>query len=715
LFSSGYDKDISNLNAAYDRINVHFQDTYKPTENLQLGTSIFYTKSTSGSGRPGYGDITNSKGYLYPYAQFADANGNALPVAKDYSLSYLSTLPAGLLDWKYYPLTDYQQGNATTQLQDININVNGQYQIFKFLKFNLQYQFEKQSSDINNFQGVTSYAARNLINAFSQVDASGNVTRIVPYGGILNLSDQEIESQNLRGQLNFNRSFGKSDITALAGAELRQINTNGNSNGLFGYDPNTLTFGSVDFTHLYPTYVTGGSNFITPDTRSLTQLYNRFVSLFANAAYTYNGKYTLSASARRDASNLFGVNTNDKWNPLGSVGGAWEISRENFFKVDFLSYLRLRATYGISGNVDLSRTAVTTIAYAGNSPYTQTPYANYNTYANPDLKWETSAMFNVGLDFKALNNRLYGSIEYFHKNNNNLFGTSQIDYTTGIGNSIVKNAAAMVGTGADISLTSLNLNGKFKWSTTLNLSIYNDKITQYYLSSQAGYNFVGSQASVSGLIGKPVYAILSYHSAGLDPVNGNPRGFINGQVSEDYTSLINNSKVSDLIYSGSAIPTKYGNFSNTFSYSHIAMTVNITYKLGYYLKKSSIDYSSLFANGLGNADFAKRWQKPGDEASTTVPSMIYPDDPNRDGFYLGSQDLVEKGDHVRLQYVTISYEVDKQQFPRMPFKTLQFYANANNLGIIWKANKDGIDPDYNYGLSALKPPLTIALGIRTSF
>jgi TonB-linked SusC/RagA family outer membrane protein len=715
LFSSGYDKDISSLNAPYDRINVHFQDTYKPLENLQLGASIFYTKSTSGSGRPGYGDINQGFGNLYPYAQLADANGNALPVAKDYSLSYLSSLPKGLLDWRYYPLTDYQQSSNTTQLQDININISGQYQLFKFLKINIQYQFERQSSDNNNYQGVNSYAVRNLINSFSQVDGSGNVTSPVPYGGILNLAEQAVESQNIRGQLNFNKTFGKNDFTALAGAEVRQTNTTGNSSGFFGYDPNTLTFGSIDFTHLYPTYITGASNFIGSDSRSLSQLYNRFVSVFANAAYTYDEKYTLSVSARRDASNLFGVSTNDKWNPLGSVGGSWDISKESFYKADFLPYLRLRATYGISGNVDLSRTAVTTISYLGNSPYTQTPYATYNTYANPDLKWETSAMFNIGLDFRAFNNRLSGSVEYFHKNNKNLFGNAQIDYTAGIGNTVVKNAASMEGSGADISLTSLNLTGKFKWSTTLNLSFYNDKITQDYLPYSEGYNFVSTQPSISGVVGRPVYSILSFKSTGLDPANGNPRGYINGQLSEDYASLVNNSQLSDLVFSGSAIPTKYGNFSNSFSYNQFSLTVNISYKLGYYFRKNSIDYSTLFAYGSGNSDFAKRWQKPGDETHTDVPSLVYPDDVNRDAFYLGSQSLVDKGDNIRLQYINLSYDLTKQQFPRMPFKTVKFYLNASNLGIIWKANKDNIDPDYNYGPNSLKPPVTFAIGVRTSF
>jgi TonB-linked SusC/RagA family outer membrane protein len=714
LFSSGYDKNISNLAAGYDRLNLHFQDAFKPIDKLQINTGIYYTQSNTTTGKPGYGDITSYNGSLYPYAKFADANGNPLPISKDYSLSYLATAGTGLLDWKYYPLDDYKQISNKTNLQDITANVNAVYQLFSFLNFSAQYQYERQDSHVNNLQGAGSYAARNLINEFTQIDPSGNVTNIVPVGGILNQSDQLIESQNLRGQFNINKSWGKNEVNAIAGAELRQINTTSNTNSLYGYDPNTLTFGNVDLTNTYTTYVTGTSIFI-PDNKSLTAIRNRFVSVFANAAYTYDSKYTFSLSARRDASNLFGVNTNNKWNPLGSVGAAWDISKEDFYKVGFLPYLRLRATYGLSGNVDLSRTAVTTISYAGNSPYTQTPYAVYNTYANPELKWETVAMLNMAVDFRMFNSRLSGSIEYYHKKGKDLFGNSPLDYTTGVDYTIVKNVAAMEGNGGDVTLNSINTTGKLKWTTTVNFSYYKDKITAYYLDNAVGNAYVSAFPTISGIVGKPVYSILSFKSAGLDPLNGNPRGYIGGQISEDYNALYNNTPLSDLKYSGSALPTKFGSVGNTFTYKNLSLTIVATYKLGYYFKKTSIDYGLLFNNGQGNSDYALRWQKPGDELHTYVPSMTYPDNVQRDAFYDGSESLVEKGDHIRLQYITAGYEFNKNTYRWLPFKTLRLYTNVSNLGIIWRANKDHIDPDYYYSGNTLKPPLTIAFGLKASF
>jgi TonB-linked SusC/RagA family outer membrane protein len=715
LFSGGYDNNMNDIAAGYERLNLHYQQLLRPIKGLQLGTSLFYTQTSTTAGKPGYGDIQSSGGYLCPYAQLADAGGKALPVAKDYSLSYLSGLSGkGLLDWKYYPLDDVTQINNQTNLEDMIVGASADYGLFSFLHFGLQYQYERQDSHTVNLQGAGSYAARSLVNRFTQIDATGKVIRIVPAGGLENSGERLVESHNLRSQFSFNQNWGKNAVNAITGAEIRQVNTTGSANTLYGFNPDNLNFGNVDLTNTYPDYVSGTAVFI-PDNKGLTDLRNRFISVFANASYTYDDKYTFSASARRDASNLFGVNINNKWNPLGSAGIAWDISKESFYKSDFLSELRIRATYGVSGNVDLSRTAVTTISYLGNSPYTQTPQAVYNAYANPDLKWETSAMMNIGMDFSTRGRRVSGSIEYYQKNGKDLFGLAPLDYTTGIDYTIIKNVGSMKAAGLDFVLNTMNTVGKLKWTTRLNISFYSDKITAYYQPEQPGNIYVGSFSTINGVVGKPVYSVYSFKSAGLDPLNGNPRGYVNGQLNEDYNALYYNATLSDLQFNGSALPTRFGTFGNTFTYDNFSLTIAATFKLGYYFRRTSVNYAALFNNGNGNADYALRWQKPGDELHTSVPSMVYPDISERDGFYAGSENLVEKGDHVRLQYINLGYDFNSVKYPRLPFKTLSLYANISNIGIIWRANKAQVDPDYYYAYNTLLPPLTIAFGLKTSF
>jgi TonB-linked SusC/RagA family outer membrane protein len=714
LFAAGADNNDDVLAAGYDRVNLRFQNSVNLLKKLQVNTSIAYTQSRSTTGRPGYGDISSGNNSLYPYARFADANGTPLAINTGYDQSYLATAGNGkLLDWNYYPLDDYKHIQNKTTLQDVTTNLSANYQVFNFLNVTLQYQYERQSNDTRNFQDENSYQARSIVNQFTQIDPSGLVNYAVPAGGLLNLSNQVIESHNLREQLNFSKEWGKHQINAIAGSEIRSVNTNGNAGRLYGYNDRNLTYGNVDLKNPYPSFIDGSPTYI-PDLTSLTNKHNRYVSVFANAAYTYEDKYTFSVSGRRDASNLFGVNTNNKWNPLGSAGAAWDISKESFFKIPWLPYLRTRITYGVSGNVDLSRTAVTTIRYSSSSPYTQTPVAVYSNYANPDLKWERTAMLNLAIDFKFINDRLGGSIEYYQKNGSNLYGSALIDYTSGIGSAVTKNAAAMKGHGIDLVLNSVNTTGKLKWSTNFNLSFYNDKITAYYLADDEANLFVGPFPIISSLIGKPVYSVLSFKTAGLDPQTGDPRGYINGTISKDYLNLYYNSKLGDVVYSGSALPTKFGSIGNTFNYKNAFLSFVVTYKLGYYFKRRSIDYYSLFANGQGNSDFSLRWQKPGDELHTVVPSLVYPAVIERDGFYQGSESLVEKGDHLRFQYITAGYEFNRTNFPRLPVKSFQLFANVSNLGIIWAANNYHIDPDYYYSYNTLKPPLTVAIGIKSS-
>jgi hypothetical protein len=441
--------------------------------------------------------------------------------------------------------------------------------------------------------------------------------------------------------------------------------------------------------------------------------------MFANGAFTFKSTYTLSLSARKDASNLFGLNTNDQWNPLWSAGVSWHLSNETFYKSVFIPYMRLRATYGFSGNINPAMVAATTIAYFDSpSPYTNLPYSRFSNYYNPELRWETSRMINVGVDFKLVKNIVSGSIEYYQKKGADLFGTVPLDYTSGIGATVVKNVASMKGNGVDVELKSINLNRQIQWTSTLNFSYYKDKVTDYYQNSLQGSRFISSEAvfPVTGIKGYPVYSIFAYKWAGLDPHTGDPMGFLNGEASKAYTSLIGSAtKVTDLKYFGSAIPTIFGSFLNTISYKGLSLDFSMVYKFGYYFRKSSVNYSNLFSNWQGHADYANRWQKPGDEQATNVPSLIYPASSARDNFYTGSEVLVDKGDHIRLQYINISYDITGHMLQKAGFKAIVVYANTSNIGIVWWANKDHIDPDYNYGRYPLIDPETFALGIKLNF
>lgn len=714
--SGGYDRNISELSASLERISLRSENTIRLNSRLQLTAGLSYIQNTNGSGQNGYGSITSGTGgSLYPYARLADENGNALALNKSYRQTYLDTVGQGkLLDWKYYPLEDYKHTVTTSNRYDLMAFANLTYRISQDWTAEFQYRYENQRSSNQTLFDKESFFTRNTINNFTQINyTTGQKTNKVPIGGILDQSNILMEAMNYRAQFQYNRSWKNHRLSGLAGAEIREVITNTNTYRTYGYNPDNLTSVNVDYTTTYPQLVSGFSSFI-PSNGFLSRLNNRYVSVYSNLAWTFLDRYTVSASGRRDASNLFGVNTNQKWTPLWSAGVSWQLSREKFYSARWLPYLKLNMSYGYSGNINPNQSALTTMMTQSTSPYTLLPMATINQYGNPDLRWERSGQFNIRLEFKSLRNRLTGTIEYFSKTGKDLSGLTPIDYTGVIVSTLVKNTASMKGSGWDLELNSLNINRKFKWQTTLMWNMAKNKVTEYYTNTARASSYILSSGTyaLSPLQGYPVYSVFSYPFAGLDPLTGNPQGIFQKQLSTDYTALVGDS-LQNAIYNGSAVPLSQLAVRNTFTYGRFSLAVNIVGKTGYYFRRSTIDYYSLFNNGMGHTDFTGRWQNPGDENNTTVPSMIYPAVSNRDVFYKGSEPMVEKGDHIRLQYITLSYDYTPDKRTNNVFRHIRLFVNASNLGILWRANKAKLDPDYLD--NTIPPSAAFALGCNLSF
>ncbi|WP_165503634.1 SusC/RagA family TonB-linked outer membrane protein [Pedobacter hiemivivus] len=712
LVSAGYDRNVNNLDAKYDRFNLRFNNNIRLTKKLNFETNLFYTKSNSLSGKPSYGQII-SKGTIFPYAQFADANGNPIPLAKNYRQSYLNSLSIqGLQDWNYYPLTDYLHTLATTNLQDVMLNFGLDYKITDGLKTTVQYQYERQNNDKRSLQDQNSYYTRNLINLYSQVDATGNLIKRIPKGDILDLNNSVLTSNQIRGQVTYNKTLEDHSLSLLAGTEVRETLTKGVANRTYGYNSENLSYGYVDLATPYPTLVNGSTNFI-PDNNSFAQTRLRYASFYGNGAYTFKNKYIMSASVRRDASNLFGVSTNNKWTPLWSAGLAWNAAAEPFLTNKILNELKLRLTYGSSGNVDPKRSAVTTLYNQGTSVYSLSPYYSFDQYANPQLKWETVSQINAGLDFAIFNNRISGSADFYLKKGSDLIGVEPIDYTAGVGFTVQKNIAQIRGKGLDLVFNTKNTIGTLNWSSDINFSYHGDKIDAYYNSDLQASNFVNQgNPRISGIVGDAIYGVYAYKWGGLNPTNGMPQGYVAGNVSTDYLSITGAStSVYDLKYFGSAMPVYYGSVGNSISYKNFTLNVRVLFKLGYFFRRNTIDYTSLNSNWIGHSDFSKRWQKPGDESHTNVPALVYPIPPNMAMFYQNAEPFVSKADHVRLQYVNVNYRLTNKGNSKRPYNSIDLYITTSNLGIIWRANKDGIDPDYAYN-NSLPPTPSIAVGIK---
>ena len=710
LLSMGADRNVSSLDASFNRYNIKAEKNIKITDKFTLTGNLLLSYSKSASGKVDPSTISTGSGILPPYTRLADENGNSLPVIRNIRQSYALTAGQGkLLDWSYYPLEDYKYSGSKIALNSALASFKSSYQFFDWLKLTGTYQFEQQDTKTRSLNAPESFFVRDLINFYSSIDANGVLKRAIPTGSILDQSITVQRAHNVRMQVDVEKVMGHHSISSIFGAEARSRGSNSELNRSYGIDESTLSTAALDYFNAVPIF-RGGTSTI-PEGDSFEGKLNRYISFFGNLGYTFDQKYTLSLSGRRDASNLYGLKTNDKWNPLFSAGLSWEVTKEDFFKVDALSFLKLRATFGTSGNTDPSNTAVTTLSYRGNSPYTQTPYAIISNYANPLLRWERVLMFNAGLDFASKNSRIAGSLEYYHKRSVDLLAEVPIDLTIGTSASQLQNAAIIQGEGFDVELNSKNIVGKFSWQSDFFINFYHDKVIKNYVSNYNLSAKLNGNVSYSNIEGYPLYSMISYKWAGLDPNTGDPQGLIKGAVSKNYSQLVGSMlKLEDMVYHGSALPRFTGGLGNSFSYLGFSLAFRLSYKFGYYFRKQSLDYGSVAIAREGHGEYSRRWQKPGDELVTNVPSMVYPISDQRDEFYWGSEVNVLKGDHLRLQYVNLGYSINLKNQKKTGLYNIYVFAVANNLGILWRANKYQIDPDF----VGIPDSRNFAIGLKTT-
>lgn len=706
--AAGYDQNALSLTGNdYNRTTLNLNHHYQLFKGkLELNTGFSFNRSTTKNNNPGIALTIDN--FPLPYLMLADPQGNLLSIPR-YRQSFSDLSYAkGLLNWEYNALQELALANDQTLQTDYRLSTGFKYKINSFLNLNVNYQYGNTISDRNNIQSIGSYFVRDQINRLTVINADGTFTRPIPLGGIVDKSTEATLSHNFRSQFNFDKDWKRHGLHAIAGFEVRAQNSEGNTSRLYGYDEEHASSKIVDYVNSsFPVYYSPGS------TSSITYIGNqnyftdRYRSWFGNLSYTYLKRYLLTASARLDQSNLFGVAANQKGVPLYAVGVGWTINEEPFYKVKWLPELKARLTYGYNGNVDKTLSAYTTARYTSPAPNTNLPFAVVINPPNPSLRWERVQIINAGLDFATAGKRISGSIEFYTKKGIDLIGQAPFAPVTGI-LSFKGNTANIEGKGVDITLNTVNVQQKFSWFSTALFSYATDKVTKYLLESRL--------VSQTPIVGKPLLAIYAFKWAGLDPQTGDPQGYLNGVMSKDYAGIVANGTPEEMVYMGTVRPKYFGAFRNTFSYGGFQLSANLSYRLGYVFRKNSIRYYSstigAIDNGLTNShgDYALRWKKPGDELITNVPSTSTAATTNRDNFYARSTVLVEKGDHIRFEDLTLNYDLKSIKGLKKPFDRVSLYLYARNLGIIWKATKAAVDPDYSS--STYTPVKTFAAGLR---
>lgn len=635
-------------------------------------------------------------GGMRPYDRLVDEQGN--PIHYDVILTpFMSrTLEQkGYLPFSYSPIEELNYSNNITNSNTITLNTSVTGKITPWLNAVVSGNLGRNFSDREEYWEPESYEARMLVNKATSINSSGAVVYGVPAGGRLNLDNSLGRSYNLRGQLNVNKNWnGKHQLNLLVGSEIRENFTKSSGELRYGYDKSINAFRTVNPTVQYKD-INGSNQTIGATSRPVAEFTTRALSYYTNGSYTFDNKYTVSGSARFDDYNLLGVERRKRAIPLWSAGLKWDVGNENFLRnAKWIDRLSTRFTFGFSGNAPQGYAPVTTISLLGSHYLTNYPYAHIASPAVDNLAWEKTRMINYGIDFSLFKNRVYGTVEYYRKKTTDIIWQLPINGTYGFTQTLF-NTANLDGKGFDIGINVVPVLTKdFKWTSTVNLS-YNTNVVK-----DARFDKPTTSFSTENLYnGYPSDYMFSYIWAGLDNTG---QSLIRDPKDKDKVYTVNEYPFENIrTYSGRTTSPWFGNFSNSINYKGLELNFQFLYTFGGVFRKPSI-VSTGYTNNTyvgRSGDVAERWRKPGDEAFTNVPGLEFGAGTNwfqNLGRYTESDFLVRSRSNIRLQQIMLSYSVPAKILEKAGARSLTLSAVARNLGMIWAANKEKIDPDYIY-------------------
>ena len=713
-FSAGlFDEQGTTIGTGQKRFNITLKDNFSITDKLKVGVALFGSQNRTSSYISGADAYTNPAYYARhanPYLRLTDAAGNYvydpdLVERSDLNLNY------NVLEERRNTAHEYK-ANSLKSIFNIDYDFN------EDLKFSTQLGLQLDFNSTEKVSDKNSYYTRKYRQQ-SRYSVSGGYDYYMPEGGIIQNWNADVFQYNWKTTANYNTTFNKRhELDLMLGTEFRQnkhteIHTKG-----FGFNSNTLT--TIPITN---ELALKNSLF---DTYKKTYNENVFASFYGTASYTLDRKYTVFGSLRYDGSNLFGVNPKYRYLPIWSFAGSWNLDKEDFMaNIDAIDMLKLRASYGVQGNIDKSTSPFVVGQYDNVSilPGTNEEAIRATNAPNPNLRWEKTTSSNIGFDLSLFNNRVFLTGDYYSRKSTDLIGLRSIPLENGY-NFISTNWATVSNKGYELSINTTNINTpNFRWTSGLNIA-HNKSVVEDIEIPENNLK--------PSLKGYSVKAIFALKTAGLDS-NGLPLFWKNGRkvTAVEFYNLeegVDGSQLSRedhrnlYTYAGDGMPKFTGGFRNTFSYKQFDLRVLTNFNIKQtvraeptynptqaqpgsnyntdILKAGTGKYPALIgANSPGfNTNLLYSWYNTYDAGNTYKDLDIWLKDIS----------------YIRISSIRLSYALPKKQLEKLRISGLNFNLEARNMFVIGTDYDGYFDPETYGSLYAQPIPKIISAGFNLS-
>lgn len=708
------------IRRGYERFMLNFNNSYHFNKWLTGTLSGTFQRKKQDNTGPTLSDISALK----PYDLILNEDGSYTKQAGYWnnlitSQYQFTNLPYS--DMSYNILQDIRSRSLKTETTRYRVNLGLNAKIWRGLTFDTKFQYERNEDETRNYYSEENSMVRYYIDYYTDYDLNNDVLneQYIPSGDIIRSSKSTNYNWVWRNQLSYSETFGKHDITALAGMEMSKYKTSDTTYPwVLGYDPDTNTstapyYGSATT----PSTIVGSPDYYsflsTLVKTTFSDRVDKYMSFFGNVGYMYDDKYGASFSIRSDGSNYVTEDKSLRWSPMWSIGGRWNVTSEKFMAgtKSWLDRLTLRATYGINGNAEKS-TSTQTLLYTYAGSVTNSVVSRIASYGNPLLRWEETYTTNIGLDYSFLHGMFTGKIDYYHRLGKYIVGEVTVPSVYGTTTQKYNNAE-IENNGVELELT-----GNFKVrpidlgiSSTVTFAYNDNVVKKLYYPDLYCYQLTDG----TFVEGKPVGAIYSYDYAGL-----NEDGVPMVKTNDGETYNMNDLTLSYYVlgkdkihYSGTTVSPYTFGWANTFSWKGLNLYIYITGKFGG-VYRSPNQTSVPLANMKDN--ISKWITNLINSDGSTTPCLPVKGDYScyRWDRYMGYMQYdIRSASFLKLKEIDLSYNIPAYLLRRFHLSGLKVFMQAKDLGLLYTANKEGYDPEWLPG-KGYRPSTSIMFGINVS-